>query len=153
MYFALNYRCFVPKTWLSFRHVTNRKRQNMMFSKWIKHTVLATTITVFSAASYSLIAKGNTTSHGCNCPSKLQVASTEYFPTGSCQARAWQLGSRHSRVWQPPSPSLAAATLTPSLVAAEPEFDSCLAAVQMPKAENPGYISGSHWDLNTIYMI
>jgi hypothetical protein len=66
-----------------------------MFSKWIKHTVLATTITVFSAASYSLIAKGNTT--------KLQVASTEYFPTGSCQARAanqswfsWFIGKSRS---------------------------------------------------------
>ncbi|MCF6459001.1 hypothetical protein [Pseudoalteromonas sp. MMG024] len=75
----------------------------MMFSKWIKHTVLATTITVFSAASYSLIAKSNTTSHGCNCPPKLQVASTGYFPTGSCQARAanqswfsWFIGKSRS---------------------------------------------------------
>ena len=77
---------------------------------------------------------------------------------GSYQALVWQLPYQsqlefgcQSRVWQPRSPSLAAATLTPSLAAAKPEFDSCLAAVQMPKAKNPGYISGSHWDLNTIY--
>ena len=25
-------------------------------------------------------------------------------------------------------------------------IDSCLAALQMPKARNPGYISWSHWD-------
>lgn len=104
LYFALNYRCFVPKTWLSFTHVTIRKGQNMTFSKWIKHTLLAISIMVFSAASYAWITNNSSSPESCNCPSKkVYVATTQYFPTGNCQARAanqswfsWLIGKSRS---------------------------------------------------------
>ncbi len=59
-----------------------------MFSNGIKHTVIATAFTVFSAASYSWITNTNTASTNCNCPSQLQANNSHYLPMGSCQARA-----------------------------------------------------------------
>ncbi|MDE3272782.1 hypothetical protein [Pseudoalteromonas sp. G4] len=59
-----------------------------MFSNGIKHTVMATAFTVFSAASYSWITNTNTASTACNCPSQLQTNNSQYLPMGSCQARA-----------------------------------------------------------------